>query len=56
MPPVADATGEAAPVQDDGIRSDDWPTEFSDRSSRDSGKRMYFSGDGLNTGVRVLGM
>ena len=56
MPAVASATGEAASVQDDGIRSEDWQAEVSDRSSRDSGERMHFTGDGLNTGVRVLGM
>lgn len=56
MPPVASATGEAASDQDDGIRSEDWPIEVTDHSSRDSGEQMHFSGDGLDTGVRVLGM
>lgn len=55
MPPVAPATGGATSDQDDGIRSEDWPTEFNDPFSHDSGNRLQFSGDGLNTGVRVLG-
>jgi hypothetical protein len=55
MPPVAPATGGAASDRYDGIRSEDWQTEVNDPYSHDSGDRMQFSGDGLNTGVRVLG-
>ena len=56
MPPVASATGEAASDQEDGIRSEHWPTEVIEPPSRDSGDQMHFSGDGLDTGVRVLSM
>lgn len=55
MPSVAPATGGAASDGYDGIRSEDWQTEVNDPYSHDSGDRMQFSGDGLNTGVRVLG-
>jgi hypothetical protein len=54
MPPVAPATGTAASDRYDGIRSEDWQTEVNDPLSHDSGDQMQFSGDGLNTGVRVL--
>ncbi|KAJ6010065.1 hypothetical protein N7522_005081 [Penicillium canescens] len=36
------------------IRSEDWPEEVSEPHSRDW-EHMEFNGDGLNTGVRVLG-
>lgn len=37
------------------IRSEDWPEEVSNPHSRDW-EHMEFNGDGLNTGVRVLGI
>lgn len=38
----------------DEIQSTDWPEDTSEPYPSD-GNRQYFSGDGLNTGVRVLG-
>ncbi|KAF7712056.1 Sterol 3-beta-glucosyltransferase [Penicillium ucsense] len=56
MPSVAPAAGRASPPPHDQIESQDWPTELKDASSpRSSGERMHFKGDGLNTGVRVMG-
>ncbi|KAJ5765786.1 hypothetical protein N7520_005345 [Penicillium odoratum] len=36
------------------IRSEDWPEDISEARSQDD-ERMQFTGDGLNTGVRVRG-
>ena len=54
MPAVADATEGPESDQSNGIRSDDWPEETDGAYSHD-GNRVQFSGDGLNTGVRVRG-
>ncbi|KAJ5591949.1 uncharacterized protein N7459_002318 [Penicillium hispanicum] len=40
--------------QDERIRSEDWPDEVNEPFTQDA-DRVEFSGDGLNTGVRLLG-
>lgn len=54
MPAVAHATEGPESEQRNGIQSDDWPEE-TDGSYSLNGDRVQFSGDGLNTGVRVRG-
>lgn len=57
MPSVVPTTEGATAARHNQIESEDWPTQLSDASSpRSSGERMQFNGDGLNTGVRILGM
>ncbi|KAI2785971.1 Sterol 3-beta-glucosyltransferase UGT80B1 [Penicillium oxalicum] len=56
MPSVVPTTEGATAARHNQIESEDWPTQLSDASSpRSSGERMQFNGDGLNTGVRILG-
>ncbi|KAJ5157729.1 uncharacterized protein N7482_008829 [Penicillium canariense] len=52
---VAPPTVRPASDQIQGIRSEDWPEEINVIGSHESDERMRFTGDGLNTGVRVLG-
>jgi hypothetical protein len=52
--PAAPAAAESSSMQQEGILSENWPEEVSEPSSSGS-DRLQFSGDGLNTGVRVLG-
>lgn len=39
----------------DGIQSQDWPEEVSIPRSREIDDQIRFDGDGLDTGVRVMG-
>lgn len=53
MTALAPATAGTTSEKDEGIRSEDLPGDANNASSQDS-DRMRFSGDGINTGVRVL--
>lgn len=55
MPLVANAADGPESEQNDVIRSEDWPEDVNTAYSYES-DRMQFTGDGLNTGVRVLGL
>jgi len=52
MPAAADAA-QPPSTQNGDHREEDWPEDVSQPSTRRE-DRMQFSGDGLNTGVRVL--
>ncbi|KAJ5698704.1 hypothetical protein N7462_000709 [Penicillium macrosclerotiorum] len=55
MPAVTTAAAGPESDQDDGIQSEDWPEEINEPHSNQSSDRLLFDGDGLSTGVRVLG-
>lgn len=50
---LAGPTADRTTAEHDGIESEDWPEEVNAAHRSDL---VQFNGDGLNTGVRVLGM
>ncbi|KAJ5114389.1 hypothetical protein NUU61_000148 [Penicillium alfredii] len=54
MSSAAPAVPGSTPGRDENIRSEDWPEEVNAQYNTDN-ERVQFSGDGLDTGVRVLG-
>lgn len=55
MPALAPATAGTPPAPDEDIQTAGWSGEVTDPGVQD-GNRMQFTGDGLDTGVRVMSM